>query len=62
VTGLRVGEARVHLRFWRDGDGRSHHQVVAREGRLRVVRQPPPQALAATPWRRLGALAGSLLR
>jgi glycogen debranching enzyme len=46
VSGLRVGEATVNLRFWRDGD-RSKWEVLHHRGPLRVVRQPPPESKAA---------------
>jgi hypothetical protein len=43
LEGLRVGDARVTLRFDRDGDdGRAVHRVLRREGTLRVVDAPPP--------------------
>jgi glycogen debranching enzyme len=44
LTGLRVGTARVTLRFWRDRRGRSHSRVLHETGKLRLVRQPPPEA------------------
>jgi hypothetical protein len=43
VRGLRVGRARVSLRFWRDG-GASKWDVLHKQGTLRVVRQPPPES------------------
>jgi glycogen debranching enzyme len=54
---LRVGNARVSLRFWREADGSSQFAVLATDGSLRVVRQPPPESLSATPLDRLAALA-----
>lgn len=59
---LRVGEAVVSLRFWRDGDGRSHHKVLEREGKLRIIRQPPMDALGVGVRDRLGALVRGVLR
>jgi glycogen debranching enzyme len=47
---LRVGGAKVSLRFWRDDSGRSDWEVLHRQGSLRIVRQPPPESLSAT-WR-----------
>ena len=44
LTGLRVGQARVDLRFWRDLEGNSHHAVIDCEGRLKVERR-------ASQWR-----------
>jgi len=57
LVGLRVGEARVDLRFWRDGKGRTHHKVVKKEGKLRVLRQPPLQSVTAGLADRLLSLA-----
>lgn len=34
---LRVGNATVSLRFWRDPDGKTHHRVLEKQGKLRVV-------------------------
>ncbi len=39
IRGLRVGAAKVDLRFWRDMDGKSHYAVVDCEGTLRVERR-----------------------
>ena len=44
---LRVGGARVALRFRRDKDGQSHWEVLHKQGTLHVVRQPPPESLTA---------------
>ncbi|MGH7449630.1 MAG: MGH1-like glycoside hydrolase domain-containing protein, partial [Longimicrobiales bacterium] len=45
VKHLRVGDATVTLRFWRGPDGASRHEIVEQEGTLRIVRQPPLDAL-----------------
>ena len=45
---LRVGGAKVSLRFWREQDGSSAWEVLHRQGSLHIVRQPPPESLAAT--------------
>jgi glycogen debranching enzyme len=44
---LRVGEARVSLRFRRRDDGSAEHEVLSREGSLRVVEVPPPNDVGA---------------
>jgi glycogen debranching enzyme len=62
VSGLRVGAARVTLKFQRDEGGRSSFTVVDQRGPLRVVRQPPPESLSAGAGDRLHAFAESLLR
>ena len=41
---LRVGDATVTLRFYRDGAGHSHHEVVEQAGSLRVLRLPPAES------------------
>lgn len=56
LTGLRVGDAEVDLRFRRDRRGRSRFRVLRKRGRLRVVRQPPLDDLGASALGRLGAL------
>jgi glycogen debranching enzyme len=45
---LRVGDARVTLRFSRAADGTSTFEVLHRQGTLHVVRQAPPESLTAT--------------
>ena len=47
VHALRVGDARVTLRCWRDAGGDSHFEVVNQVGALHVVRQPPPESIDA---------------
>jgi glycogen debranching enzyme len=44
LHGLRLGEARASLRFWRDEHGRGHAKVLEKEGRFHLVRQPPPES------------------
>ena len=60
---LRVGHARVTLRFRRDENGRSSWDVMHKQGSLHVVRQPPPESLSAS-WsdRTAGVLESVLLR
>jgi glycogen debranching enzyme len=53
---LRVGQAKVSLRFWRDEDGGSRWEVLHKSGTLRIVRQPPPESLTAGVSDRLRAL------
>jgi len=52
----RAGEARASLRFWRDRRGDSHHEVLKKQGALRIVRQPPLDSLTVSLWDGLGAL------
>jgi glycogen debranching enzyme len=44
IANLRVGRARVTLRFTRQPDGSAAHEVVERHGALLVVEAPPPDA------------------
>jgi glycogen debranching enzyme len=61
VHGLRVGDAAVTLRFWRTASGSSEFDVIAKRGRLRIVRQPPPESIAAGAWDRIAALTDSVI-
>jgi hypothetical protein len=60
LEGLRVGDARVTLRFARDSDGKSTYEVKEREGKVRVVRQPWLESFAANAWDRMSDLAESV--
>jgi glycogen debranching enzyme len=62
LEGVSVGQARLDLEFRRTGNGETRYRVTRREGRIRVLRQPPPQGPTATLGRRALAAAGSLLR
>lgn len=56
---LRVGRAKVTLRFWRDLAGRSKWEVLHRQGTLHVIGQPAPESLSTGWMDRLTALLGS---
>lgn len=56
VQGLRVGEASVSLRCWRDDHGSSSWEVLHKSGTLHIVRQPPPESLSAGVGARLRGL------
>jgi glycogen debranching enzyme len=58
---LRIKDARVSIRFERDRGGRTDFRVLDRRGSVRVVRQPPPEAIGAGPATRLRELVESLL-
>ena len=58
---LRVGPANVSLRFWRDGEGQSHYEVLQQEGTLHIVRQPPKDALGVGIGDRLRMLVEDIL-
>lgn len=59
---LRVGRARVTLRFWRDKDGRSKWDVLRKHGTLHILRQPPLESVSAAAWDRSKALFESIAR
>jgi glycogen debranching enzyme len=44
LDGIRVGDGRVSLRFEREADGRTTHQVTDQQGTILVIEAPPPQA------------------
>ena len=48
VSGMRVADAVVSLKFFRKADGRSDYEVLGKEGSLFVVRQPSPWSLTAS--------------
>ncbi|HEY7463407.1 MAG TPA: glycogen debranching N-terminal domain-containing protein [Candidatus Limnocylindria bacterium] len=62
LTRLRVGEATLDIRFERAASGRTTWRVLDRDGWVRVVRQPPPQAPGSGLVGRLLAGVGSLPR
>ncbi|MNT59775.1 hypothetical protein D3C72_1973120 [compost metagenome] len=61
LSDLPVGDARVSLRFERDRSGRTHYEVLAKRGPLRVIRLAPPDDLETGPLGRLGQLLGALV-
>ena len=58
---LRVGDAKVTLRFWRDDGGASKWEVLHQQGTLHIVRQPAPESLSATWTDRAGGVLQSML-
>ena len=58
---LRVGRARVTIRFFRKANGASSYRVLAQRGTLHVIRQPTPWSLTATWPERLRDWLTSLL-
>jgi glycogen debranching enzyme len=57
----RIGTALLSIRFWRDGDGASHYEVLQQEGTLHIVRQAPLDALGVGVLDRLGDLVRDVL-
>jgi glycogen debranching enzyme len=62
IRDLRVGDAKVSLRFWRDADGTSEWEVLHRQGSLHLVRQPPPESVSAAWTDRAADLFESLFK
>ena len=61
LRGLRVGQARASIRFFRTESGASDYRVLEVEGRLHIVRQPSPWSLTASFGERLKDLVGSAM-
>jgi glycogen debranching enzyme len=61
LSGLRVGDARVDLRFVRRDDGTTHFEVEERAGRLHILHQPSPWSLTANLGERLRDLMTSVV-
>jgi hypothetical protein len=57
---LRLGRARLDLEFQRLGDGETRYRVARRADRIRVLRQPPPEAPDVTLARRAWAALQSV--
>jgi glycogen debranching enzyme len=60
VHDLRLAGATVTLRFWRDGAGSSHGEILQKRGTFRLVKQPPVESLTAGVVDRLAALFDSV--
>lgn len=56
---LRVGDAVVNLKFRRTATGASEYEADVIQGKLRLVRQPSPWSLFATPTERIEDLIES---
>ncbi|HEX5731876.1 MAG TPA: glycogen debranching N-terminal domain-containing protein [Blastocatellia bacterium] len=61
LAGLRVGHARVTIRFYHTPDGRSTYEVLDKRGTLHVIRQPSPWSLTASFAERLKDALTSLV-
>jgi hypothetical protein len=62
LEGVRVGDARLDIEFRRNSSGGTTWKVLRRDGWVRVVRQPPPQAPGSGPMGRLLAGVASVTR
>ena len=62
LEGVRVGDAHLDIEFRRKSSGVTTWKVLNRDGWVRVVRQPPPQAPGSGPLGRVMAAAGSFGR
>jgi glycogen debranching enzyme len=62
IEGLRVGDALVTLRAWRDEAGdASHAELIHKRGKVRLLRQPPIESLYDGVPERLGALLETIV-
>jgi glycogen debranching enzyme len=59
---LRVGEARVTIRYFRKADGESSYEILEQRGKLHVLRQPSPWSLTADFAERLKDALTSLIK
>jgi glycogen debranching enzyme len=57
---LRVGDATATLEFRRRRDGTVDWHVLDAQGKLRIIRQPPPESVSATTADRFGAALETL--
>ena len=62
LEGVRIGDARMDIEFRRKSSGATTWKVLHRAGRVRVIRQPPPQAPGSGPMGRVLAALGSVTR
>ena len=61
LESLHVGEGVCSIRFYREHDGGSTYEVLDKQGKLDVVRQPSPWSLTATTGERIEDALLSLL-
>jgi glycogen debranching enzyme len=57
---VRLGDATATIRFWREGNGSSHAEILEHQGTFRLLNQPPPESRTASVSRRMGALLDTL--
>jgi glycogen debranching enzyme len=60
ISRMRVRDAVISLRFFRNKDGTSDYEILGQEGPLQVIRQPSPWSLTATLGERAGDAFASL--
>lgn len=61
IEDLRVGQARVDLKFRRAEDGRTHYEISQLRGDLHILRQPSPWSITADWGERVKDAVTSLL-
>jgi hypothetical protein len=61
LEGVRLGQARATLRFWRTESGNAHGEIVHHQGTIHLVRQPPIESLNANLGDRFSALVDSII-
>jgi glycogen debranching enzyme len=60
LSGLRVADAVVSIRFFRKANGNSSYEILETRGSLHVIRQPSPWSFTASLGERAGDLFTSL--
>jgi glycogen debranching enzyme len=61
ISSMRVADATVSIRFFRQGDGSSDYEILDTKGAIHVIRQPSPWSFTATLGERAGDLLTSLV-
>jgi glycogen debranching enzyme len=61
ISNMRVADARVSIRFYRNADGTSDYEILETEGRVHIIRQPSPWSFTAGLGERAGDALASLV-
>jgi hypothetical protein len=61
LLNLRIGAATATIRFWRGDNGRSHAEILQKNGALRLINQPAPESLSTGPGDRFRALLDTIV-
>lgn len=62
VSSMRVADATVSIRFFRNANGKSDYEILETKGELHVVRQPSPWSFTASLGERAGDAMASVFR
>jgi hypothetical protein len=61
IHDMKLAGATATIRFWRDGDGTGHAEVLRKHGTLHLLKQPPLESLRAGASDRFRALVDRVL-